>query len=459
MRKIIIGQKIKVSFAILLPIILICSLLFAFAFFRIRIFYGDKTDALNTLNGVVQSLSAIVAIVFSIIIVVVQTTLGRHVTRAVWYVISDWVNILMLFLYVCTITSALWTMWGISSANWTLGMDVTMTVSIVCLGALLPFFFRMSQSLNPAPIMNQVKNEILDAYRKKDFKLTSDKTNLLFSMIKRSIDVGDVEYAFEGVKLVEEVVKLEDVQENRWVFLNLIQALLDNLGMESLPKNPNVTLRIFDVYTSIGEKTKNVPPIFVNVSERIVQSVVEICREGLPTRFANALLLKASHMIIDIYKFYVLLDYYFVCLTSLDSRLVETLKMSREIGALDTFPIAFAMDHAVMELLKKGKNEEALHMSEVIFGQTTASPFVKMSLIGLVMNSKAEGFDDFASKSLQIVKKKFAPFKIGLVHDPNFGDGRTETSVKPDGSMEVKTGDEKKEKASLWMNQEMGNMS
>ena len=129
-----ISEKAKLFFAPIIPLILILVMFVAFAHLRIRIFYGERSNALNILNGIVQGLSTIVAIVFSIIIVVVQTTLGKHVTRAIRYVISNWINILMLCLYVYTIICALCTMWIINYGTWTLWVDVTMTASVLCMG-------------------------------------------------------------------------------------------------------------------------------------------------------------------------------------------------------------------------------------------------------------------------------------------------------------------------------------
>jgi len=446
-----INEKTKCALAVLTPMLLIGVLFVTFAHFRIRVFYGERSDALNILNGVVQGLSTIVAIVFSIIIVTVQTTLGKYVARAIRYVLLSWRNILVLCLYISTISCALGTMWIISYQTWVVWVDVTMTASVLCLIVLLPFFLQMSQSLNPSLIMNQVKEDILDACDRKDFKLMAGKTNLLFSMIKKAIEIGDVGYAFEGLRFVEEVIRLENARENRWMYFNLVQSLLDNLGMESLRKHPNVTLRIFEVYTRLIAKMKSVPVIFANITRGIVRSVMDICSEALPYRFVSPLLLKAFHMIIDIYKSYVLLDYYVFENDFLDQSLHNLLGMSRGIEAFEAFPIGFTINHAIMELLKNEKAKEALHMLEVIHQETTGEPFVKLSLIGLIIDSKSKGFDDFASKSLEIAKKKFAPFKMDVLRDPSFGEGKTETSVKPDGSMEIKTGDKKIEEASLWI--------
>lgn len=337
-------------------------------------------------------------------------------------------------------------------------MDVTATASFVCLGALLPFFLRMSHLLNPIMIMNEVKKEILGACKEEDFKLMSVKTNLLVSMIGRSIRSGDVEHAFGGFQILEEVIKLEDSGKNRWMFFNLMQSLLDNLGRECLEKNPNVTLRTFDVYSRILDKVKGIPPICINLASRVEKSVVEICRDALSTRFAEALLSKAYWMMVDIYKTDVLLDYYFVCLMHVDQSLREILKMSREAGIFETYP-SFETNHAVMELLRKGKNEEALHLSEVIFSELTGSPSVKLFIMGLILDSKVAGFDDFASRSLRLAKPKFGSFNVDVIYDANFGEGRTEMSVKPDRSMQIKIGDKRKEKACLWMKQEMSKIS
>ena len=448
-----IRQTTKIVIALSAPIILHLALFSAFGLSGVRIFYGDRSDALNTLNGVVQSLSAIVAIVFSIVIVVVQTTLGKYVAKAAWYVITDWVNMLMLFLYVSTIAIALATMWIIASVFWDVWMDVAMTSSLVCLCALIPFFLRMPQSLKPSSIMSQVKDEILDACNAKDLKTANTKTNLLFTMTRKSIEGGDIEFAFEGFALVEEVIRLENARENEWLFLELVQSLLHSLAIENSARNPNVTMRILDVYVTLFTKIKGTPFVFVNMTNRIAHSMFVICNEARHTKFISILLLRTSSLLIDFYRVFLLTDSSMAGL--LEPHLRATLKMCRESQVFEMFRLGFQIEHSIMDLLRKEKRKEALRMLLLILEELPESTDIKMSVMGLVIDSKAEGFNDFASSSLEIVTKKFAPFRIDTFYDPELGEGRRQTSVSPEGSFEIKTGDKKMEEASLWANQEM----
>jgi len=454
-----IGEKAKLLFAVFAPLILFVALFLGFAHSGLHVFRGERSDALNILNGVVQGLSTIIAVVFAIVIFVVQSTLGKYVTRATRYVLTNWINILMLLLYVSTISSALWTMWNINYELWNVWMDVTMTASFVCLGALLPFLLITPKSLSPTPIMNQLKNEILEACDEKNFDLMTDRTNLLFDMIRKSIETGEVKYSLEGFNVVEEVVKLEEARENEWMFFNLIIDLLDNLAMRNLRTNPNLALRTFRVYNTIADKIKHLSTIFVNLGNRIVQSVVGVCREALNTRFAHALLLQASNMLIYFYKNYGLLDFSTIYNMSLDPILLEILKMSGETGLLDAFPIGFPTNQAILELLRNGRNEEAVHLCEIVYNMSPQSGFMKMSIVGLALDSKSEGFDDFATESLQIVGQIFGRFKINVVYAQDFGKGRTTSSVKPDGSVEIKTGNRKMEEACLWIKEEITKIS
>ena len=254
-----IDERAKFFLFASIPVVFIGVLFVVFALFRITIFYGERSDALNILNGVIQALSTIIAIVFSIIIVVVQSTLGKYVTKATWYVILDRVNVLILCLYLSTIGCALGTMWIINYETWNLWVDVTLTASIICLCALLPFFLRMSQSVSPTLITEKIKNEILDAYQEKNYERITSKTSLLVNTIKKSLEEGQDEYAFESTKYIEEIIEKEDYPEQRWMFFNYVLSLLDDLGTRSLGRNPNYTLRILQVYGKMLPKLQEIP--------------------------------------------------------------------------------------------------------------------------------------------------------------------------------------------------------
>jgi hypothetical protein len=446
-----IGERAKFSSYTLIPLILIGVLFVVFAHFRITIFYGERSDALNILNGVVQVLSTIIAIVFSIIIVVVQSTLGKYVTKATWYVVSDRVNILMLCLYLSTIGCALGTMWIINSETWNLWVDVTLTASLICLCALIPFFLRMSQSVSPTLITEKMKNEVLDACQEKNYERMTSKTNLLVNTIKKSLEDGEDEYAFEGTKYIEEIIEKEDYPEQRWMFSNYVLSLLDDLGTRSLGRNPNYTLRILEVYGKMLPKLQEIPPAFHNVANSMVQSIMNICKDGLDTKLGKSFVGKSYYLILEVYKTDILLDYFVFSVINLDPSLRQVLKYCVYEGIFETVGVNdFVTTDAILELLKKEKQSEALHLFQVIFEETPETPFALQGIIRLIKDSKVEGFDSFASSVLNMTKQRFKSFTLDIVYDPKL-EGRSSLSVSPDYKIVHETGIEKEKEASLWI--------
>jgi hypothetical protein len=437
-----------------IPVILVFSMFLVFNYLGLRIFYGTRGEALNALGTIVQGLSAIIAIVFALILVVVQTTLGKYVTKTVQYIVLNWLNFLVLTLYLGTIMIALFTMWIIDREVVSTWVDVTMVMTTLCIGSLIPFFITLPRFLRLTNIMNQIKDEVLDACQEKNYGLMTSKTNLLVNTIKKSLEVGEEEYAFEGARYIEEIIKKEDYREQRWMFFSYILYLLDDLGTRSLGRNPNYTLRILEVYGKMLQKLQDIPPVFHSIATSIVQSTMNLCRDSRGTKVLQPLAWKSYYLILDVYKTDILLGYSPFSAIDLDPSLRQVLKyyvdegISERVGFSD-----FITNKTILELLKKEKQSEALHLFQIIFEETPKTRFALLGVISLIKDSKTEGFDSFASSAFDMVKQNFRPLSFEIIYDPKLG-GRSELSVSPENKVVLKTGKEKEKEALLWIKQQ-----
>ena len=361
-----IGYKTRLILALCLPLTLIGSLFVAFAHFPIRVFYGERSSALSMLNGVVQGLSTIVAIVFSIVILVLQATLGRYVTKTIRYLISDWVNVLMLSLYLTTIICALGTMWTIDHKTWNLWVDITMGATFFCIGALLPFFLRVPHSLNPGLIMRQMRDEILDSFYhigRVGLSRIMSQIDSLFDVIDKCVETGDINPALEGIRLV------------RMMILQLYDDRLLN-------------------------------PMFL---WDMMDYVLEICRKALRTELARArpLLFEGYDLAVEIYRYCVIHNSHMY----VDEAFRKFLRLSRNAGFRVRLDLDLLMD-TIMELLRINERGRALHVLGILLEEIPEDQLFKFHMLELVKDSKIGGFDQFASTSLKMMRKAFAKFDV-----------------------------------------------
>jgi len=450
-----VTKRLKLFLALGSPVILVWLMFLVFSNSGLGIFNGTKSEALNVLSGVVQGLSSIVAIVFTLIIVVVQTTLGKYITKTVQYVVLSWLNFLILTLYLGTIIVALYTMWTVDQEIVSTWVDITMVMTTICVSSLLPFFMILPRFLKLTNVMNQIKEDVLDACQEKNYELMTSKTNLLVNTIKKSLEAGEEEYAFEGTRYIEEIIEKEEYPEQRWMFFHYILSRLDDLGMRSLRTNPNYTLRILQVYKNLLQKLQDIPPVFHNVAISMVQSIMTICKDGLDTRIGQSFISTSYSLILNIYKLDILLGYFVFCDIDLTPSLRQVLRYGKTKGIVERLSFDFETNDAIMELLRNQKRTEALHLFLIIFGETPKTHLALQRIISLIIDSKVEGFDTFASSSvLKVVKQKFKPFTLDVTYDAKL-EGTSELSVSYDYKIVLKTGIKKKEEAFLWIKEKM----
>ena len=77
---------------------------------------------------------------FSLLLVVVQITLGRYMARVVGYVFLGWKNVFVVYLYLEAVVYGLYVVWVIDSLLWLVGVDATLTLAFICVGSLLLYF-------------------------------------------------------------------------------------------------------------------------------------------------------------------------------------------------------------------------------------------------------------------------------------------------------------------------------
>jgi len=151
-----LSEGVKLTFAFFVPVVLFLVVLLFYSFSGVSVFYGSRDGALDLLGIVVQCLSAVAAIVFSLLLVVVQITLGKYTTRVVDYVFLGWKSLFVLYLYLETIVYGLYVMWTINSLLWLVGVDATLTLALICVGSLLLYFILLFGGFSVICIMGRV---------------------------------------------------------------------------------------------------------------------------------------------------------------------------------------------------------------------------------------------------------------------------------------------------------------
>lgn len=372
-------------FSFCLPAFLIAFFLMFFQISGIHIFLGDQQGVLSVLSGIVQSLSAVVAIVFSIVTLAVQVTIGKYVSKAAKYLILSPSNLMILNLFVYTIICSLLAMW----IMWIALVDTVILMSILCICLLVPFFIRAPDFLNPLAILKNVRIEILDSCDRKDDKETKKKVEFLFHIITDSYRARELESSLEGIETIELLVERESfvypieqggLETREPQFLDFVQLSLRRLCLYLLETDPGLVLRLLETYGVIVRKALSSPYAdLLNLGNRLSISLWEVCNASIPRGMdresynmdvARNIALKSYDLMCDIYEGIAMKEH------PIAYEVLERLqKVVVFCGRIDV-PIGYVLPRSnstAMRLLKEHKQTQAESFLGVILNSVITS--------------------------------------------------------------------------------------
>jgi hypothetical protein len=136
----------------------------------------EAAAASNILGSVAEVVAAILGIAITVVAIIVELAANRYTSRVTDLFIRDRVNFLVLGLFVVATLTCLWTGASIH-ANFTpiVGVRWTLFLMTVSLLVLLPYFNYVFEFLQPANIINRIRQQVFSSLNKMSSTATVQK--------------------------------------------------------------------------------------------------------------------------------------------------------------------------------------------------------------------------------------------------------------------------------------------
>lgn len=422
--------------SILLSVILVIILL---AFFNyIHVFSGSNADAIAILGILVQSSSALMAIVFAFLIFISQAVIGKYVSGTLDYIFS-YRNFMVTFVFyaVATFTISV-AMWLFPNLYWNLLVDVSITLLIIQISLLPVLFFVQSKLLSPKTIIDTLLAKVSLA-EKETRKEAMEKITLVFSTIYKLAENREYDSATYGLKAVTKLVTSNPPNKEDFGFYLWVVPNYERIGVECFKFDPNLSLYVNSQFFDLVKYLTNSSPfILANVCSRITNASVNIASAAAGKPYAENTLVSSYHLLQEIYVSKSLVDYGFSAYDEL-YKMVQLIKIMEASNVQLHLMSGFSLESNCRKLIKAEKYDM---LEPLILETLNAFPtndailqeYVFIILTVIPLNKK-----EIADKIIKGIKAKVGHLDIRFTKtsDPS----RSEIGIR-NGIISVKAGSE-----------------
>jgi hypothetical protein len=251
------------SLMILIIFIWIFTTLWIVFFWDVQLDVEDDPGTLYLLSALAQSMAAIFALVFTILLVITQ--LSSTYSHRIPSILIDRITLIYMFIFISAIVITLWSIIMAEKIYW---VKISISLSILCVYALIPFFLRFRELLNPEYLLLKL-NEAAQNKIKSNAINEPEEIKMIEDITLKASDLRD----YEALKLGAEILS------------NLSFLAAQQIGNEY--KNINTKL----IETSILDRIKDMFEItFPNHNAPLIISntLGETYSIAIEDEFANA---------------------------------------------------------------------------------------------------------------------------------------------------------------------------
>jgi hypothetical protein len=156
-----------------------------------RLFTLSASDQASILGTILQSAVTIIAILFSLVIFIGESYLGKYVSSSLKYVINNPPSLALLSLYVIQIILNIFAI----IYNNTIVIDITIGLFILCIGFLLPYYLFMNKLFTPRRLIDEaIKSKNYDSID--DVEIIRLVYQITMNLIKNN-EIVDAIYGIE----------------------------------------------------------------------------------------------------------------------------------------------------------------------------------------------------------------------------------------------------------------------
>jgi hypothetical protein len=407
-----------------------------FVFFTYaRFFSGSNDVAIALLGTLVQSSSALAAIVFAFLIFISQTVIGKYVSGTLDYIFNYRSFMVTFTFYISATATISLAMWLFSIFYWNAFVDVSFTLFIIEI-LLLPFlFFFQSKLLSPKILIDTLLAKA-NLAEKKTRKETMEQIMLVFSTIYKLAENKEYDNATYGLKAVTNLVTSNPNKEDLGFYLWAVPNY-ERIGVECFRFDPNISANVTSqLFELVNHLNKASSFILANACSRIASASFNIASAVAGKPYAENTLVGSYFLLQEIYVSKSMVDYGFSAYDEL-FQMAKIIKMMEESNVPTHLMTGFSLQFNCEKLIKAQKYEMA---ESLIIGTLNAFPkndYVLQEYVNLIFFAIPLDKKEIADRIIEEMKTKFGQLEIQFTRtsDPS----RSEIGVR-DGVISVKAG-------------------
>lgn len=422
--------------------------IFSVLFSNFRLFNGNSTDIIPVLGILIQSSSALIAIVFAFLIFISQTVLGKYVSGVFDYIFMDY-EFVVAFVFFTTATVV------ISVSLWIFPIyypiiDISIGLFIIEIILLPSIFYAQTKLLNPKNIIKRLLSKVKAYDDKKNQNQPFERIKVVFSTIFKLAENGEYDTSTYGLAEITKCAKECNKKEGYdFMFYYALIPEYERIGVECFKFNPNLSAFVNTQFHDIIQHlTKSSPPFVVaNVGSRISLASYNIASSVDGKPYADSTLISSYQLLQEIYVDKTTVDYGFSAYDELQY-IFKLIKMMAKSQIPMHMIAGFELQFNTERLAKAEKFEMIEPYLLTILNAVQANDMVLQGYIGTILHSIPLNKKEIADRIILALESKFGALQVEFTKTAN--PSSSEISIR-NSKIEIKAGSEEISQKIDWL--------
>jgi len=439
-------RSLKIRNAIIglvVSIILILSFFVILNFFSV--FSGNFEEATTVLGNLVQSSSALIAIVFGFILFVSEIIIGKYASGTLSYIFNNQIFMTIFVFYVAATLTITSSMWLISNTFFKVFVDVSVSLFLLQVLLLPILFVNQTRLLNPKTIIDNYLSKV-SLKDKKSAKEATASISLVFSIVYKLMENREFDAVTYGLKTITNIVT-SDSNKKSFGLTPWVIPSYERIAVEGFKFDPNTSgLVILEFYEIVNHLEKKEPFVLANTCSQITSACFNISSIVTGKPYSQNILIASYQVLQKIFVAKSLVDYGFSAYEELE-KMIQIIKMMVETNVPQYLISGPELQSNCRKLIKAEKYELMQHL---FTGTLDASPKTDVTLLGyasIILHDVPLNKKEMAEGLIKAIKTKFEGMQIQF--EKTNDTSRTNIGVR-NQVMEIKSGNEEIAKKVDW---------
>lgn len=380
------------------------------------VFSGNTGEALGILGVLVQSSSAVFAILFAFLFFITETIIGKYIPKTIDLLLKQRriITIFTFYMFATLVFSL--AMWFFPIDQLRIWVDVSISLFVLEIALLLILFPFLSNLLNPKMITMEILSEA-DFTNEKTVKESMEKIRLVFSNILKLAKNEESDSAIHGLKSITELVT-SDVGNNLGLgfYLWLIPQY-ERIGVECFQIDPNISEAVVSQFDGLVDHlNKKTAFVLSNVCSRITASCFRISSIIAEKPYAEITLARSCHLLQKIYISKVIVEYGFSAFEEL-KRIIQLIKLMQDANVPRHWMMGFDLLFSCEKLVKHKKFEELQSLFHATLNVFPKDDITLQTYANIIISVIPLDKKEIALDLIQEIKTKFGHVSVQLDKD------------------------------------------